>query len=126
MIVRTGLCALAAAAVVAVGAALVLPVTAGLAARPALAQPHVLDRAVTTADISLFGVSCLPATSCLAVGQESTASNLGSDFAQAWNGRIRRFVTPPSPGSPAPPNGLPLTHKLSCIAVGGYASPAGP
>ena len=126
MIVMTRLSAMAAAAVVAAGAALVLPVTAGRAARPALAQPHVLDRAVTTADISLFGVSCGPATSCLAVGQESTASNLGSDFAQAWNGRIWRVVTPPSPGSPAALNGVACTGKMSCIAVGGYASPAGP
>src|SRR5258708_9070117 len=101
MLVMPRLSAMAAAAVVAAGAELVPPVTAGRAARPALAQPHVLDRAVTTADISLFGVSCGPATSCLAVGQESTASNLGTDFAQAWNGRIWRAVTPPSPGSPA-------------------------
>src|SRR5258708_36229044 len=105
MIVMTRLSVMAAAAVVAIGAALVLPVTAGRAARPALAQPHVLDRAVTTADISLFGVSCGPATSCLAVGPPSTASNLGSDSAPASDGRIWRGGTPPSPGSPAPLNG---------------------
>src|SRR5260370_15977998 len=112
MIVMTRLNAMAAAAVVAAGAALVLPVTAAHAARPAPAQAHPLDRAVTTADISLFGVSCGRATSCLAVGQESTASNLGRDFAQAWNGRIWRVVTPPSPGSPAALNRVAWTRRL--------------
>jgi hypothetical protein len=126
MIVMTRLSAMAATAVLAAGAALVLPVTAGHAAPSALAQPYVLDRAATTADISLFGVSCGTATSCLAVGQESTASNVGSDFAQAWNGRIWRVVTPPSPGSPDALNGVACTATMSCIAVGSYASAAGP
>src|SRR5258708_3994521 len=116
MIVMTRLSAMAAAAVVAAGAALVLPVTAGRAARPALAQPHVLDRAVTTADISLFGVSCGPATSCPAVGQESTAANRGSDLPQAWNGRIL-----PGPGTHSSDSVLRSVSCSTaniCIAVG--------
>lgn len=107
-----------AAAAIALAAAVASPAHAHAHARP--------PASIAAGDIVLSGVSCARAARCLAVGEETTNSNLGTDFAQAWNGRTWRVLTAPSPGSPAGLSGVACTGPAACIAVGGYAGRAGP
>ena len=98
-----------------------------VAADSTVATPHarVVPQAAT-ADVSLYGVACSDAKHCLAVGQETSASNLGSDFARSWNGRTWRTLPVPSPGILAGLNGVACAGPADCIAVGSYATAAGP
>jgi len=107
-----------------------LAANAYAAATSAAAAVHPQPRpaaAAAAGDVTLSGVSCPDAAHCLAVGQVVTTSNPGRDYAQAWNGRAWRVVTPPSPGaSPAALNAVACTGPASCVAVGSYATVAGP
>jgi uncharacterized membrane protein len=112
-----------------VAAVLAAALASTAAAAPATPAPLAQARARAAAaagDVVLYGVSCAAVARCVAVGQETTTSNLGSDFAQAWNGRRWRVLAPPSPGSPAGLSGVACTGPAACIAVGSYPGPAGP
>ncbi len=119
MIPRISVTALAAAATV--SAAIFATPAAAVPAAPAARAQARVPAATAAIDIVLFGVSCASASRCLAVGQETTNSSLGLDFAQAWNGRKWRVLRTPSPGSIAGLNGVACTSPAACIAVGGYS-----
>lgn len=111
-------------AAIALAAAFASPAAAAPAAAGARAQAQP-PAATAASDIALSGVSCADGAHCLAVGQETANPDIGRDFAQAWNGRSWRVLTPPSPGSPAALNGVACTGPAAFIAVGTYAGTNG-
>ena len=70
----------------------------------------------------LFGVSCISARACTAVG----ASNAGT-LAERWNGTRWRIQPTPTPAgaSSAFLNGVACTSPMACTAVGGYSNSTG-
>jgi hypothetical protein len=74
----------------------------------------------------LFGVSCVSATDCTAVGQSARAGK-SRKLVESWNGTAWSVVPLPSParamGSSL--NGVSCVSATACTAVGEYANRAG-
>ncbi|HTL83668.1 MAG TPA: hypothetical protein VL856_00685 [Acidimicrobiia bacterium] len=83
---------------------------------------------IGASDVSLGAVSCLSATSCMAVGSYSTATT-DKALAERWNGTSWSIVAIPTPAGAALNvlSRLSCTSSASCYAVGGYIvdSPSG-
>ena len=69
----------------------------------------------TTADFELNGVSCLTATSCLAVGSR----NFENPYAEQWNGSKWTATASPSFASGTGLMGVACVGPKNCFAVGG-------
>jgi hypothetical protein len=75
------------------------------------------------ADNSLTGVSCVSATSCIAVGYYIDTSNTSRTLIESWNGA--NWIQLSSPNSGARDNGLfnvSCLSATSCIAVGEFTN----
>jgi len=71
-----------------------------------------------------FGVSCKPATACIAVGSHRTKANTDVTLAEAWNGKRWVIDYPPNPATPSSLSGVSCTSAAACTAVGSYSSSA--
>jgi len=74
-----------------------------------------------TQDNDLFGVSCISASSCTAVGSFYTGS-YDQTFIEQWNGTAWSIVSSPNPSATQNNNliGVSCTSASSCTAVGYY------
>ena len=76
-----------------------------------------------TGDDALYGVSCVSASSCVAVGQyyEANVTNgLLETLIESWNGTNWSITPSPSPGTVNNLNGVSCVSSKSCKAVGAY------
>lgn len=69
----------------------------------------------------LSGVSCVSATSCIAVGSLATAASNTRALAYAWDGTQWTKLPRPAPG-PGYLYGVSCTSATWCVAVGGHRS----
>jgi RHS repeat-associated protein len=70
----------------------------------------------------LLGVSCTSATSCTAVGKQSSGT-----FAERWNGTSWSISSTPNPtGSSIQLSDVSCVHSTFCLAVGGYLEGSNP
>jgi hypothetical protein len=76
--------------------------------------------------IQLFGVSCVTAKSCVAVGEDLTSSS-AVPLAESWSGRAWKPATPPEPkGSvTGAMNKVSCTSGTFCVGVGEYGTDTG-
>ena len=89
-------------------------------------QHAVLPRGASSG--TLFGVSCVSATACTAVGSAFfKATRLTVNLAEAWNGKRWRVQAIPTPkGSTGGSlHGVSCTSRSACTAVGNYSTAAG-
>ena len=76
-----------------------------------------------TGDDALYGVSCVSASSCVAVGQyfEANLTNgLLETLIETWNGTNWSITPSPSPGTVNNLNGVSCVSSKSCKAVGAF------
>jgi hypothetical protein len=76
---------------------------------------------------SLYGVSCLSATACTAVGSYTNGTGTGVTLAEDWNGTRWSVQSTPNPkGAVAGElDGVSCTAATACTAVGYFGSSAG-
>ena len=86
------------------------------------AGPHSLGGR----DIALYGVSCVSASACTAVGYYFNSADNRVALAERWNGTSWAIQSTPNPRSgPAQLNGVSCVSASACTAVGDYG-PCGP
>jgi hypothetical protein len=68
----------------------------------------------------LFGVSCVSATACTAVGDLSSTPNHSRTLIESWNGASWSVVPSPNPGSNDILGSVSCTSAAACTAVGSY------
>src|SRR6516225_3240092 len=68
---------------------------------------------------NLFGVSCVSASACEAVGVTVSGSGAVKAMAERWNGTSWRLQAAPSPAGGGQLNGVSCTSASACTAVGG-------
>ena len=83
-------------------------------------QPLSVPGAVAS---DLFGVSCVSAAACTAVGSYRTSSG-GHTLALHWNGSGWAVQSTPNPTSGALLLGVACGSSVACTAVGGYTNSA--
>jgi RHS repeat-associated protein len=75
-----------------------------------------------TGTTELLGVSCTSATSCTAVGKQSSGT-----FAERWNGTSWSISSTPNPtGSSIQLSDVSCVNSTFCLAVGGYTEGSNP
>jgi hypothetical protein len=73
----------------------------------------------TSGVVALDGVSCSSATSCVAVGFNSTGSLKDSTLIESWNGTEWKIQSSPNPGKEVNAlHGVSCTSSTACTAVG--------
>jgi hypothetical protein len=78
-----------------------------------------------TGDDALYGVSCVSASSCVAVGQyyEANVTNgLYETLIESWNGTDWSITPSPSPGTVNSLNAVSCVSSKSCMAVGAFVT----
>lgn len=84
----------------------------------------------TGGDPSLFGVSCVSATSCVATGGGDTAFVLNNALSDAWNGRTWRFAKLPTPSQGGSQHAsavwsVSCLSAKNCVGVGSAGTTSG-
>ena len=74
---------------------------------------------VSGSDNALYGVTCLTASDCVAVGDAVPASGRGATLVERWDGTTWSIEpTPPPPGAGDALNHVACTSAMACVAVG--------
>lgn len=86
----------------------------------AQARPRPPSSAALTSE--LYGVSCISASTCVAVGDYVTSNGASKTLVERWNGTAWAVQSSPNPSSASYLNGVSCTSASACIAVGHYVS----
>jgi hypothetical protein len=79
--------------------------------------------------VNLYGVSCVSATACTAVGWYSNGSNIPRTLIESWNGTAWSLVPSRDVGPPSSSNylyGVSCTSPTACFAVGWWDNSVAP
>jgi len=99
------------------------PVTTPATAQPVPTWSIVSSPNRAAGNNDLFGVSCVSATSCQAVGDDVNNTNASRTLIETWNGTIWSRVPSPSPGAGWNYlSGVSCVWATWCTAVGEYES----